>query len=120
MRLWLTPDVFNTLAITIAEYRWKLLLWSLLAFVLFTLLELQIASTTPMLLIWLTVFILFAGLQSLVFSVFIFFFQELPSSKIQDKSWFNFYRSIEWCETILFGFILPLPTCLFIYALIII
>ncbi|GLX76896.1 hypothetical protein tinsulaeT_02360 [Thalassotalea insulae] len=118
MRLWLTPEIFNALAITLAEYRWKLLLWSLGAFLLYAVLEYQVVKTTPTLLIWLIVLILFSALQALVLAAFIFFFQDLPSSKVQDKQWFKFYRVIEWCETLLFGFILPLPTLLFIYAFI--
>ena len=77
----------------------------------------QITNVTPELLIWLAIFILFSALQALVIAAFIFFFQVLPSSKVQDKKWHKFYRYIEWCEAALFGFILPAPTLLFVYAL---
>ncbi|WP_206485494.1 hypothetical protein [Thalassotalea sp. G2M2-11] len=120
MKVWLTPEIFNSVALTAISYRWKLLAWSLGGFILFYLLQTQVGTQTPAILIWLTIFILFSALQALVFSAFIFFFQELASNKVQDKIWIRFYRIIEWCETILFGFILPLPTLLFIYALIVI
>lgn len=120
MRIWLSPEIFNNIAITLADYRWKLLAWSLLAFLLFIALQYQVVYTTPQSLVWLVIFILFFALQSLVVASFIFFFQVLPSTKIQDKQWYKFYRVIEWSEAILFGFILPLPALLFIYAFIII
>lgn len=120
MKLWLNPEIFNSIAISLSEYRWKLLAWSVFSFLLFTVLQQQVTQTTPTLLIWLVIFILFSALQTLVIASFIFFFQVLPSSRIQNEPWFKFYRSIEWCETILFGFILPLPTLLFIYAFIMI
>jgi len=116
IKIWLSPEVFNNIAITLAEYRWKLLLWSLLAFLLFTVLQNQVVPATPSALIWLVIFILFAALQALVIASFIFFFRVLPSAKNNNKQWHKFYRTIEWCETILFGFILPLPALLFIYA----
>ena len=110
------PDTFNNIAISLAEYRWKLLIWSMLAFCLYVLLEYQVVKTTPTLLIWLVIFILFAALQTLVLASFIFFFQVLPSNKVTDQGWHKFYRFIEWCETLLFAFILPLPSFLFLYA----
>jgi len=120
MKIWLTPDVFNNIAISLAEYRWKLLVSSLLAFGLFAILQAQVVNNTPSSLVWLVIFILFAALQALVVATFIFFFQALPSTRTQDKQWIKFYRTIEWCETFLFGFILPLPSLLFIYAYIVI
>lgn len=120
MKFWFNPELFNHIAISVAEYRWSLLLWSLFAFVLFMVLQYQIETATPTFLIWVAIFILFAALQALVLAAFIFFFQVLPSSKIQDKQWRKFYRTIEWCEALIFGFILPLPALLFVYAVIII
>ena len=120
MKLWLTPEIFNVTAIAFSEYRWKLLAWSFAAFLLFAILELQVVSTTPSSLIWLIILILFTALQALVLAAFIFFFQELPSNKTPDKHWSRFYRVIEWCETLLFSFILPLPLLLFIYAFIVV
>lgn len=116
MKFWLSPDVFNNIAISLAEYRWNLLAWSVFSFLLFLILQYQVSQTTPTSLVWLAILVLFSALQALVIASFIFFFQVLPSSKVQNKQWYKFYRTIEWCETILFGFILPLPTMLFIYA----
>jgi len=118
MKIWLNPEIFNNLAITLAEYRWKLIAWSAFAFGLFSLLQVQLVQSTPKFLIWVAIFILFSALQALVIAAFIFFFQVLQSTRVQSKQWFKFYRAIEWCEAILFGFILPLPVLLFIYALI--
>ncbi len=116
MRTWLSPETFNNIAIMLAHYRWKLLMWSVFAFVLFVILQYQVVYATPQSLIWLVIFILFAALQALVLSSFIFFFQVLPSTKITNKKLYKFYRAIEWCEAVLFGFILPLPILLFVYA----
>jgi len=90
---------------------------------LFSLLQMQINTETPITLIWLALFILFSGLQLLVFSAFIFFFQQLPSKKAEleqneeNQFWLKLYQSVEWCEAILFFILLPLPTISFIYAL---
>jgi hypothetical protein len=116
MKYWLSPDIFNNIAISFSEYRWNLLAWSVFSFSLFMILQFQVTKTTPTSLVWLAILVLFSALQTLVLASFIFFFQVLPSSKVQNHQWYKFYRSIEWCETILFGFILPLPTLLFIYA----
>ena len=118
MKVWFNPDLFNSLAISLEAYRWKLLLVSLCAFVLFFILQNQVIQGTPTYLIWLVIFILFSGLQALIFASFIFFFQVLPSAKAQNEQWYKFYRTIEWCESIIFGFILPLPVLLFLYAFI--
>jgi len=120
MKIWFSPDLFNQLAITLAEYRWKLLLWSVLAFVLFSILQLQVSQNTPKILIGLVIFILFSALQALVVAAFIFFFQVLQSVRPQNQQWYRFYRTIEWCEALLFGFILPLPAILLVYTLILI
>lgn len=120
VKLWFTPDIFNSIAVTFSAWRWKTMMWSILAFILFMALQTIIDASTPSFLIWVAIFILFASLQALVFSAFIFFFKELPSSKTNDPKWLKFYRAIEWCESIIFSFILPLPSLLFIYALIII
>ena len=113
---WFTPEVFNSLAITLSNWRWRLLLWSALAFVLFHMLHSITASETPNALILVLLFILFSALQSLVLAAFIFFFQVLPSTKTEDEQWSKFYRTIEWCELILFSVLIPLPIILFIYA----
>ena len=116
MKLWFSPTLFNNIAISVSEYRWTLLGWSLFAFLMFALLQGYIGQTTPESLVWLAIFILFFALQALVLAAFIFFFQVLPSSKVQDKTLQKFYKSVEWCEAAIFGFILPVPTLLFIYA----
>lgn len=116
MKYLLTPELFNQIAFLFSASRWSLLQWSLLSFLLFLFLEKQITQTTPHSLIWLAILILFSALQALVFASFIFFFQNLPSLKARDKYWFNFYRAIEWCETIIFTLLLPFPVLLFIYA----
>lgn len=116
MKHWVNPETFNNIAITLSEYRWLLLLWSFFAFALFFLLQSKVVNTTPSSLIWLVIFILFTALQSLVVASFIFFFQLLPSIKTNNTQWYTFYRTIEWCETILFTIILPLPMILFIFA----
>ncbi|WP_440876087.1 hypothetical protein [Thalassotalea sp. PLHSN55] len=112
-----TPDLFQQLALTFIAFRWHLLAWSAFGFILFPLLQLQIQSQTPTWLVWVALFILFAALQALVLAAFIFFFQNLPSSKATDRYWFRVYRTVEWCETVLFALLLPLPTLIFIYAL---
>ena len=113
---WFSPEVFNTLAITLSNWRWRLLLWSVLAFMLFHMLHHLTVNETPNTLVLILLFILFSALQSLVLAAFIFFFQVLPSTRAEDKQWSKFYRTIEWCETILFSVLLPLPVLLFIYA----
>ena len=118
MKYWLSPEIFNNIAISFAEYRWKLLGWSVFAFILFAVLQQQVVNATPTGLIWLVIFILFAALQALVLASFIFFFQVLPSTKVHNKQWHKFYRTIEWCEALLFAFILPIPLLLFLYAFI--
>ena len=115
---WITPERFQQIALFFIDYQWRLLGCSLLSFVLFALLKLQIISTTPDMLVWLAIFILFFALQNLVLAAFIIFFQQLPSSKANDKQWFTLYRTVEWCETLLFAFLLPLPAMIFCYALI--
>lgn len=117
MKYWFTPEIFQQVALLLLSYRWRLLMWSLLAFLLFMILEMQIATSTPSPLVWLAIFILFAALQALVFASFIFFFQTLPSTKAEDTFWFKIYRTIEWCEAILFTILLPLPLLTFLYAL---
>jgi hypothetical protein len=120
MKYRFTPESFNNIAITLSDYRWKLLAWSVFAFILFLLLNKQINYSTPTTLVWLAIFILFAALQALVVASFIFFFQNLPSNKAENKSLIRFYRTIEWCEAIIFTIIFPLPMLLFFYALIVI
>jgi hypothetical protein len=120
MKYSLTPDFFNHIAISLVAYRWNLLAWSGFTFVLFLILNAQINYSTPSTLVWLAIFILFAALQALVIATFIFFFQTLPSNKLENQPWRKFYRAIEWCEAIIFTVISPLPMLLFIYALIII
>jgi hypothetical protein len=120
MKYQLTPEFFNNIAISLTQYRWSLLAWSGFAFVMFLVLNEMITYSTPSNLVWLAIFILFSALQALVVASFIFFFQILPSTKAENKPWKKFYRTIEWCETLIFTVIFPLPMLLFIYALIII
>jgi len=126
MKLYCSPNFFHLLAQQFLYFRWKLLLWSILLLGLFVLLQQQIGNDTPKELIWLALFILFTGLQLLIFSAFIFFFQQLPSKKValQDDEhkqfWLNLYQGVEWCEAILFFILLPLPIITFIYALFIV
>ena len=117
MKYWFTPEKFHHLASNLSNVKWPLLTWSAAAFTLYLLLELQVSYETPTFLIWLSLAILFAALQMLVFSSFIFFFQVLPSTKPNKKSWYVFYRIIEWSESMLFALLLPLPTIGFIYAI---
>jgi hypothetical protein len=112
----ITPELFNYIAITFARFKWQLLAWSLFFFVLYIALQSQIQLKTPSVLVWLAILILFVAIESLVVSAFMFFFQVLPSTREENGDWFKFYRSIEWCETILFAILLPLPIVLFIYA----
>jgi len=112
----ISPEIFNYIAITFARFKWQLLAWSLFFFVLFTGLQAQIQLKTPSVLVWLAILILFIAIESLVVSTFIFFFQVLPSTREENAAWFKFYRTIEWCETILFTILLPLPIILFLYA----
>ena len=126
MKLYFSPNLFHLVAQQFLNYRWRLLLSSLVFIGFFILLQKQINSETPTELIWLALFILFAGLQLLIFSAFIFFFQQLPSkseSLLHDENrhfWFKLYKAVEWCEAILFFVILPLPALIFFYALFVI
>ena len=126
MKLYFSPDLFHLLAQQFLSYRWKLLLWSILFIGLFSLLQGKIHAETPTEHVLLALLILFIGLQLLVFSAFIFFFQQLPSKKEalrHDENrqfWLKLYQGVEWCEASLFFIILPLPTITFIYALFVI
>lgn len=117
MKLWFTPTVYQLIAFSFKEYRWQLLQTSILGFILYFILKTQINVITPNSLVWLNLFILFMALQALVLSAFIFFFKQLPSSQNNEANLQKFYHAIEWCEAILFTFLLPLPTLLFIVAL---
>ena len=112
----ISPELYNYIAISLARFKWQLLAWSAFFFVLFALLQTQIQLNTPGALVWLAIFILFAAIESLVITAFIFFFQVLPSNRENNRQWQRFYRVIEWCEAILFTLLLPLPILLFIYA----
>tara|TARA_R110000744_G_scaffold98144_2_gene189613 strand:- start:3420 stop:3788 length:369 start_codon:yes stop_codon:yes gene_type:complete len=112
----ISPELFNYIAITFARFKWQLLAWSIFFFVLFIGLQSQIQLKTPSVLVWLAILILFVAIESLVVAAFMFFFQVLPSTREENIAWFKFYRTIEWCETILFTILLPLPIVLFIYA----
>ncbi|ASP49003.1 hypothetical protein [Cognaticolwellia beringensis] len=112
----ISPELFNYIAITFARFKWQLLAWSIFFFVLFIGLQSQIQLKTPSVLVWLAILILFVAIESLVVAAFMFFFQVLPSTREENLAWFKFYRTIEWCETILFTILLPLPIVLFIYA----
>lgn len=126
MKLYCSPNLFHLLAQQFIHLRWRLLLWSFLLISLFVLLQKQIGAETPKALIWLALFILFSGLQSLIFSAFIFFFQQLPSTKEirnqnkENQFWLKLYQGVEWCEALLFFIILPMPVLIFIYALFVI
>ncbi len=135
MKLYLSPSTFHLIAKNIAGFRWRFLSWSTALITLFVLLQTQVNSSTPLALVLLALFILFSGLQLLVFSAFIFFFLKLPSHKealknkpvntdANEKSpnnyWLKFYRAVEWCEATLFFILLPLPSLVFIYAVVVI
>ncbi|WP_085296784.1 hypothetical protein [Cognaticolwellia mytili] len=113
-----SPELFNYIAISLSRFKWQLLAWSAFFFCLFILLQSQIQFNTPSPLVWLAIFILFTAIESLVIAAFIFFFQVLPSSRENNVKWQQFYRTIEWCEALLFTLLLPLPIILFIYAFI--
>lgn len=114
---WFTPESFHQRAEQFSQWRWRLLMWSALCFSLYLLLSSQVSTKTPDALVWLTLFILFSALQALVLGSFVFFFRKLPSTQANSRFWFTFYRSVEWCETLLFTFLLPLPALTFVYAL---
>ncbi|WP_343818247.1 hypothetical protein [Colwellia asteriadis] len=130
MKLYCSPDLFHLIAQRFLSLRWRLLGWSTPLLILFTLIQAQINANTPTLLVWLAFLILFSGLQLLVFSAFIWFFQQLPSKKeaakiSSEKSksssyWFKLYRAVEWCEAVLFFILLPMPTLIFLYAIIVV
>ena len=112
----ISPELFNYIAITFARFKWQLLAWSIFFFLLFIGLQAQIQLKTPSVLVWIAILILFIAIESLVVAAFMYFFQVLPSTREENIAWFKFYRTIEWCETILFTILLPLPIVLFIYA----
>ena len=114
MKYILTPNLFNQIATLLWGIRWRLLQWSLFGFILFMLLQNQIKLTTPNILVWLSLFILFSALQTLVISSFIFFFKHLPSTKAKTKQWYRFYRTIEWCEAIIFTVLVPFPIIVYL------
>ena len=117
MKYMLTPNMFNQISNRFWNVRWRLLQWSGFGFILFIVLQSQISYTTPDILVWLALFILFFALQALVVSSFLFFFKNLPSTKAKTKQWFNFYRTIEWCEAIIFTLLLPFPIIIYLYML---
>ena len=117
MKLVFSPQIFNLIAVNFQHFRWRVLAWSAFSFILFLLLQTQITQSTPSALIWLALFILYIAFQTLVFSAFIFFFQQLRSNMTVDKQWISLYRIIEWCEASLFFVLLPLPTLVFLYAI---
>jgi hypothetical protein len=114
----ISPELFNYIAITLGRFKWQLLAWSCFFFVLFIGLQSQIQLKTPSVLVWIAILILFIAIESLVVAAFMFFFGVLPSTREENIAWFKFYRTIEWCETILFTVLLPLPIILFLYAFI--
>lgn len=118
MRLYFTPTTFQSIAKLFHHFRWRLLLWSAFLFTLFLITNEQITQLTPLALVWLSLFILFVALQLLVFSTFIFFFRYLPSKQTKEPFWIVFYNIIEWCEALIFTFLLPLPTLIFCFVLI--
>ena len=125
MKLYFSPQSFHTIATQLADRRWRLLVWSFSLLALFALLQTQITSTTPNILILISLLILFSGLQALVMGAFIFFFLHLPSLKQASQEnknnkqtgyWLKFYQTVEWCEATLFFILLPLPCLTFFYA----
>ena len=121
--LWFSPEQYHQLATKYYSKRWQLLTWSFLSFVLFTLIETKIFNVTPSVLVALALFILFFALQSLVLASFLFFFKTLPSNQHKTDvttGVYRFYRTIEWLETLLFSFLLPLPMLGFLYAMLMI
>ena len=118
MRFMITPDHFQQIAISFLSYRWKLLFWSIGGFLLFSLLQFQITSNTPWPLVWFAIAILFLSIQSLILSSFIFFFRQLSSNSTTESTWVTIYKIIEWCETVLFTILLPLPLLFLFYAVI--
>ena len=114
----ISPELFNYIAITFGRFKWQLLAWSCFFFVLFIGLQSHIQLKTPSVLVWIAILILFIAIESLVVAAFMFFFGVLPSTREENIAWFKFYRTIEWCETILFTVLLPLPIILFLYAFI--
>lgn len=118
MKYYFTPLAFQHYATRFQAYRWQLLSSGCFAFILYIILNSMITVTTPNALVWVTLFIMFAGVQALVFSAFIFFFLKLPSTQAQGTFWYKLYRTIEWSEAILFTFLLPLPSLTFVFALI--
>ncbi len=117
MKYLLTPHIFNQAATIFWNKRWRLLQWSLFSFILFLILQNQIELSTPTPLIWLALFIVFFALQMLVLASFIFFFKNLPSKKAKSRGWYNFYRTIEWCEAFIFTLLIPFPTLTYLYML---
>ncbi len=121
--LWFSPEQYHQLATKYFNKRWLLLMWSFLSFALFTLIESKIFNVTPSALVALALFILFFALQSLVLASFLFFFKSLPSNHHKadtTSAVYRFYRTIEWLETLLFSFLLPLPVLGFLYAMLMI
>ncbi|XQW86510.1 hypothetical protein ACOYR1_07250 [Thalassotalea piscium] len=117
MKFIVSPELFNNLAITLYDFRWRILIWGICSFALSFILQQQLNSNTPLPLLLITLFLLFLALQSLVIAAFIFFFQRLPSNMNLQDGLHRFYRVIEWCEALLFALLLPLPLLLFCYAL---
>lgn len=117
MKFIVSPELFNNLAITFYDFRWRVLIWGVCSLLLSFLLQQQLNSNTPLFLLIITLFLLFLALQALVFAAFIFFFQRLPSNMNLNDGLHRFYRAIEWCEALLFALLLPLPFLLFIYAI---
>lgn len=119
MRSIISPELCQNIALSFITLKIKLLAWSIFLFCLFYFLKGKISSQTPDALIWLAILILFIAIQSLIFASFIYFFQELASHK-ENPDWLKkFYRTIEWCEAALFTLLIPLPSAMFIYAVLI-
>ena len=118
MNYWCSPFIFHLLAISFYEYRWRFILYSSFSFIFYLAAQHLVTVNTANIFIWLVIFSLFAALQLLVIAAFIFFFASLASIKEHQPFWQRLYQSVEWIEAILFSFILPLPSLLFIYAFI--
>lgn len=118
MRLYFTPNTYQQVATIFKHLRWKLLTSSAVSFSFYLILNNQINALTPDYWLWINLFVLFFALQMLILSAFIFFFRCLPSTQAKEPFWILFYTIIEWCEAIIFTFLLPLPALIFAYVLI--
>lgn len=112
----ISPQLFQYFAITLNEYRWHFFMWAAFCFCLFFSLLNFISASTPLILLWLVILCLTLGFQLLIIAAFIMFFRNLPSNNAAEQQWLTLYRTVEWCEAILFSFMLPMPLLLLAYT----